>query len=240
MLFPRRGIWILVAAFAAGTASAQVAESARFKILHDMIALQPAARLGLPLGGGGVELSEVGAVNREKLASEIKKHGEAIPPGKQTTITRIRFSDREIEIELDGGGKGKNPILSKIQQAGGHPSDPKQAAGSKIVLKFADKAPTDLTPEGLSLLLNPVLDFGSGAPGVEDAVGHRPDPSGGQVRIGMDRASVVRSLGRPNNRVRATRDGVEREDWIYNGPGLHTTFVTFENDVVIGIREYRP
>jgi hypothetical protein len=102
----------------------------------------------------------------------------------------------------------------------------------------------------LKRLLDPILDFGrrpqqvagvTGAPGAAGAVVDGTDPDADvikEARIGMSRTAVIQALGRPNNRVRETVEGVEREDWIYNGRGLRTTFVTFENDVVVGIREY--
>ncbi|HEX4999814.1 MAG TPA: hypothetical protein VFY29_16460 [Terriglobia bacterium] len=231
------------------TANAQVEQQARFKILHEVITNQAATRIGMPFGDNGVELSDAGVISQNKLADEIKKRGESVPAGKFVTITGIEFSDRAIEVELDGGGNKKGPgILSRIGAGlqngigGGPPkgTTPQPIVGSKIVLKFAGKAPTDLTSAALRQLLDPILDFGRRPGAGVDGVAGSEDP--GEVikeaRIGMDHAAVIRALGRPNNRVRETVNGVEREDWIYNGPGLRTTFVTFENDVVVGIREY--
>jgi hypothetical protein len=124
---------------------------------------------------------------------------------------------------------------------------PAAGAGSKIVLKFAGKAPAELTSAALKKLLLPVLDFGATPETVTGITmtgivsGEAPTAeSPKEARIGMGRTAVIQALGRPNNRVRETVEGVEREDWIYNGRGLRTTFVTFENDVVVGIREYEP
>jgi hypothetical protein len=260
-MLPARPILGVFFAACALTVSAhgQVADQARYKILHEVIATQAATRIGMPYGDEGVELSDSGAIRQDKLASEMKKRGESVPAGKFVTVTKIEFSEKSIEIEINGGGKPKGPgIMSKIGAGvqngiGGAPPkapDPNQVPGSKIVLKFSGKAPKDLTSAGLKRLLDPILDFGrrpqqvagvTGAPGAAGAVVDGTDPDADvikEARIGMSRTAVIQALGRPNNRVRETVEGVEREDWIYNGRGLRTTFVTFENDVVVGIREY--
>ena len=55
----------------------------------------------------------------------------------------------------------------------------------------------------------------------------------------MDREQVTAALGRPDRKVReAEPDGTETEDWIYFQRGLRAQFVTFENDVVVRIRQY--
>jgi hypothetical protein len=55
----------------------------------------------------------------------------------------------------------------------------------------------------------------------------------------MDSNTVLLALGQPNRRNREKNgEGVEQEDWIYNGRGRRTTFVTFEKDVVVKVTEY--
>jgi hypothetical protein len=229
-------------------ARAQVEQQARLRILNEVITAQAAARVGLPFGDTGAELSDSGTIRSDKLAAEIKKQGESVPSGKFVRITKIEFSDRSIEIEVDGGGKKGPGIMSRIGSSvqngiggGGSPKGaPNQPGGSKVVLKFEGKAPVELTPAAFRKLLDPILDFGS-VPGVPDGVaydGETPAAAPREARIGMSRAAVISALGRPNNRVRETVEGIEREDWIYNARGLRTTFVTFENDVVVGVREY--
>jgi len=60
-----------------------------------------------------------------------------------------------------------------------------------------------------------------------------------KARIGMDGNTVLLALGQPNRRRREKNsEGVEQEDWVYVGRGLHQTFVTFEKDVVVSVKEY--
>jgi len=227
---------------------AQISRDARFEILRTVMADQAAARIAMPFGTSGVDLSDAGEVNKEKVEADIKKNGQSIEVGKVVTVTEISFGDKQIEIELDGGGKNKKGFLDRLEVGVGTQTrpvsndDPKKAKGSKVVLKFAAKVPAELTPDQLKQLLSPVLDFekrnflktGIDAlpPEFQEAVKVK------EARIGMDRSTVIMALGRPDKKIREKVDGIETEDWIYFQRGLRAQFVTFENDVVVRIRQY--
>src|SRR6185436_2742224 len=83
-------------------ASAQISRDAKYDILRTVIADQAAARIGLPFGDDGVELSDSGEINNDKLQRDLKKNGQSIEVGKVVTVTDIQFDDSKIEIELDG------------------------------------------------------------------------------------------------------------------------------------------
>ena len=247
-MVPRK-IWaVITAAALAAPAYAQVSRDAKFEILRTVIAQQAASRMALPRGGDGVELSESGQINQDEVNRQLDKDGEAIEPGKVVTVTNVDFGSRSIEIELDGGGKKKKGFLdhlevgigNRTQNVGGDQKE--DAKGSRIVLKFAEKVPVALTPEQLRAFLDPVLDFNRSSflktgvdalpPEFREAVLAK------EARIGMDRSTVLLALGRPDNRVREKVNGVDQEDWIYHGKGYRTTFVTFEDNVVVRIREH--
>jgi len=227
---------------------AQASRDARFKILGTVIAEQAASRIPMPFGTEGVELTDTGTIDQAKVQQQIKKNCQSIEPGKIVTVSAIEFNDNSIEIELDGGGKNKKAWYDRIEVGVGSQTrpvsndDPKKAKGSKVVLKFADKVPADLTPDQLKQLLSPVQDFekrnflktGIDAlpPEFQEAVKVK------EARIGMDRSTVIMALGRPDRKIREKADGIETEDWIYFQRGLRAQFVTFENDVVVRIRQY--
>jgi hypothetical protein len=232
-------------------AMAQLSQDARFAILHSVIAAEGAARMPMPRGGGGLELTDAGQIDRDKLQKEIQKNGQSIAIGRVVSITAIEFGDKSIDIELDGGGEKKKSILSRIQVGvgggpiGGGPQQGQQqkeeeARGSKITLKFAGKVPPTLTGDQLKELLNPVLDFNKQSvakagvdalpPEFKEAVLAK------QVLVGMDGKTVRLALGAPNRKERTP--GTALEDWIYIGRGNKTTFVTLDNDIVVSIREY--
>lgn len=227
---------------------AQISRDAKFEILRTVIADQAASRVGMPFGTDGVELSDTGEVNQQKLEKEIKENGQSIEIGRIVTVTEISFDDNKIEIELDGGGKNKKGFFERLEVGVGSQTtpvsrdDPNKAKGSKVVLRFANKVSAVLTPDELKQLLAPVLDFNKRnflktgidalPPEFQEAVKAK------EAKIGMDRDTVIMALGRPDRKVREKTDGIETEDWIYFQRGLRAQFVTFENDVVVRIRQY--
>src|SRR5215471_5138418 len=147
---------------------AQLSRDARYDILRTVMSDQASARVGLPGGGAGVDLSDSGEINNDKLQREIQKNGQVIQAGKVVTVTDISFDDNKITLQLDGGGKSsKKKILDHIQIGmGGGPVETgpiqtpdKASKGSEVTLHFAKKLPDILTPDQLPQLLDPVLDF---------------------------------------------------------------------------------
>jgi hypothetical protein len=117
-----------------------------------------------------------------------------------------------------------------------------KANGSKISLTFSSKVPTNITFDQLQQLLVPVLDFTkktivstnieSLPPEFKEAVLAK------EAVIGMDQDTVLLALGVPDRKTLEKVNGVEQEEWQYNGRGVKKTFVTFENNIVVGVREY--
>ncbi len=57
--------------------------------------------------------------------------------------------------------------------------------------------------------------------------------------VGMDSEMVLAAMGRPEHKVRERDpEGNDTEDWIYGTPPSKTTFVTFEGNTVIRVKEY--
>ncbi len=231
--------------------SAQISRDAKYDILRTVIADQASARIGLPFGDDGVELSDSGQINKEKLERDLRKNGQSITAGKVVTVTDISFDDNKIDIELDGGGKNKKSFLDRIQVGVGvgnqttpvgRDDKTAKAKGSKIIVRFAKKVPADLKPEQLKEILSPLLDFNKHnfmKTGIDALPAEFQEAvKAKEARIGMDRSTVIMALGRPDNKFRETKDGVYTEQWLYNLRGLRTLFVTFEDNVVVQIKQY--
>lgn len=231
------------------TGAAQASKDARFKILGTVIAEQAAARIPMPFGADGFEMTDQGEIDSRKMQQLLKKNGQAVEPGRMLTITAIEFGDNKIEVELDGGGKNKKAWYDRIEVGMGGQSAPvrkdetSQAKGSKIVLKFAKTVPPDISPALLHELLGPALDFekrnfmktgmDSLPPEYQEAVKIK------EARIGMDGSTVIMALGRADKKTRdKDQQGVLQETWIYYGRGKKATFVWFQNDVVIKIEAF--
>jgi hypothetical protein len=58
-----------------------------------------------------------------------------------------------------------------------------------------------------------------------------------RVLEGMDRDQVLLALGRPVHKSREVKDGLELEDWIYGKAPGRITFVTFNGNKVIKVKE---
>ena len=118
----------------------------------------------------------------------------------------------------------------------------KAPTGSSVTVEFPQNLP-DLTVDDLKNYLGPVLDFNPVSP---IQTFSRPIPpefleaiEANQATVGMDRQMVRMAMGHPQQKVRETKDGVEQEDWIYGIPPQKVTFVTFEGDEVVDVKEYR-
>jgi hypothetical protein len=247
-----RSIFAVLVGFALSVPlPAQLSRDARYDILRTVVADQAAARVALPFGSDGVEIDDSGKINQDKLTKDLQRNGQSVEAGKVVTVTAVAFDDNKIEVELDGGGKNKKSVLDRIQIGMGTGSqtvpvsrDDKtaKAKGSKIVLRFASKVPSDLSPTRLKELLDPLLDFNKHnfmktgidalPPEFQEAVKAK------EARIGMDRSTVIMALGRPNNRFYEKKEGIQNEQWMYQLRGYHTLFVTFEDNVVVEIKQY--
>src|SRR5262245_17537787 len=152
-MFSRASVLAFLLLTIAIPSHAQLSQEARYGVLAGMIAVEGSARIPMPLGKTGVELSESGLINRDKLQKEIADEGSVITAGKIVSITAVEFHDKSIEFEIDNGGTKKKNILSNIQVGVGGMSsgDPQKksptpdAKGSKITLMFADKVPANIT-----------------------------------------------------------------------------------------------
>jgi hypothetical protein len=231
-------------------APAQVSRDGKYEILRVVIADQAAARIPLPFGNDGIELSDSGQINKEKLDKDLRKNGQSVETGKVVTVTAIDFGDNQIEVELDGGGKNKKSIWDRIQVGMGGSGNTvpvsrddkiEKAKGSKVVVKFAGKVPQNLTPDALKEILNPVLDFNKRnfmKTGIEALpVEFQEAVKAKEARIGMDRNTVMMALGRANQKFRDPSKP-NYEQWLYHLRGTRRVFVTFEDNVVVEVKQY--
>jgi hypothetical protein len=228
--------------------------------------LQPMSRLSLvryidgelvqvvraiPAGKKGFHLKAGVPLNENALRMAVASAGSAINPGDHAQITNLDFKDKEIVVEINGGGHGKTRLRDRIHlEVGGVPTmttTPDRPvnpnAGATIYLDF-DKPLPDMTAEELEHFLSGVLDFSkrhsaavqwveSLPPEIQKAIQDK------QPVVGMDHDMVLAAMGRPDRKVREKgTDGNEIEDWIYGTPPAKTIFVSFEGDKVTQVHQY--
>ncbi len=228
--------------------------------------LQPMSRLSLvryvdgelvqvvrsiPAGKKGFHMKAGVPLNENALRMAVASAGSAINPGDRAQITNLDFKDKEIIVEVNGGGKGKTRLRDRIHlEVGGIPTATTTPdtpvntnAGSTLYLDF-DKPVPDMTADDLKHLLGGVLDFSkrhsaavqwveSLPPEIQQAIQDK------QPVVGMDHDMVLAAMGRPDRKVREKgADGNEIEDWIYGTPPAKTIFVSFEGDKVTEVHQY--
>jgi hypothetical protein len=206
----------------------------------------------IPAGKKGFHMKAGAPVNENALRMAVASAGSAINPGDHAQITNLDFKDKEIMVEVNGGGRGKTRLRDRIHlEIGGVPTMTTSSAaapvntnaGATLFLDF-DKPLPDMTPDDLKELLSGILDFSkqhsaavqwveSLPPEIQKAIQEK------QPVVGMDHEMVLAAMGRPDRKVREkTTDGSEIEDWIYGKPPSKTIFVSFEGDKVTKVHQY--
>jgi hypothetical protein len=205
----------------------------------------------IPAGKKGFHMKAGAALDERALRMAVASAGSAINPGDHAQITDLEFKDKQIIVDINGGGKGKTRLRDRIHlEVGGMPTmtttpdtPVNTNAGATLYLDF-DKPLPDMTADQLKQYLSGVLDFStqhsaavqwvdSLPPEIQKAIQDR------QPVVGMDHDMVLAAMGRPDRKVREKNaDGNEIEDWIYGTPPEKTIFVSFEGDKVTEVRKY--
>jgi|SRR5579872_1992855 len=207
----------------------------------------------IPAGKQGLHIKVGEQTDQKQVGLTIATSGSAINPGDKAQITGLEFKDREIVVDINGGGRGKKKRLrDRIHlEVGGVPTMTTTGqetavdtnAGATVYLDFGKPVP-DMTPDELKQYLSGVLDFSKQHSAAVQWVDTLPPDIQNAIRdkrpaVGMDREMVVAALGRPDRKVREkTPDGNETEDWIYGKPPAKTVFVKFDGDKVIKVEQF--
>lgn len=227
---------------------ASLQTSSRLEIIRYVDGEFAKALKPLPAGRDGLKFNPTQPLNAKVLNKALQSQGAAIQPGDTVRITRIEFRNKELVIDLNGGGKKHFHIMQHLQIGVGDlpdqppPDNPQEGMGSTLFLEYGRTVP-DMSPDDLKKQLSPLLDFSSRSaavnwvdtlpPEFKQAIQDR------RAMVGMDHEMVLAAMGRPDHKVRE-RDpqGDETEDWIYGDPPARTVFVTFEGDKVVRVKDF--
>ncbi|MGA8012934.1 MAG: hypothetical protein WB949_10955 [Candidatus Acidiferrales bacterium] len=214
------------------------------------------ARLVQPLPGGkkGFKVPAGKPLDMQRLSDALRLYGTAAGQGDTVQITSIEFRPEQIVLRINGGGKKHFHLRDHLQIGIGGMSTPppqtqnqsyaqQEIPGATLVLDYGRSVP-DMSPDDLKHDLSVLLDFSKQrsatvnwidtlAPQFQEAIKDQ------RAIVGMDSEMVLAAMGRPAHKVRE-RDpaGNDTEDWIYGTPPSRTTFVTFEGNTVIRVKEY--
>jgi hypothetical protein len=211
----------------------------------------------LPAGKEGFIVHIGQPVDANMLDRQVATHGAAVNTGDHVQITKLEFRDRQIIVDLNGGGRGKKRLRDRIHlEMGGIPtarttstqqdSGPpgmQPGLGSTLYLEFSQALP-DMSPDDLKKLLAPFLDFTRQRSASLQWFDTLPIEMKQAIQdrkpvVGMDREEVVAAIGKPEHKVRERdAEGNDIEDWIYGQPPSKTVFVRFTGQRVTSVKQY--
>jgi hypothetical protein len=212
----------------------------------------------LPAGKDGFIVHIGQPADFDMLDRQVATHGAAVSTGDHVQITKLEFHEKQIIVDLNGGGRGKKRLRDRIHlETGGIPTTrtttttPQDSGppgmqpglGSTLFLEFGKPVP-DLSPDDLKKLLAPFLDFTKQRSASVQWVDTLPVEMKKAIQeriavVGMDRDEVVAAIGKPEHKVRERdAEGNDIEDWIYGQPPSKTVFVRFTGTRVTSVKQY--
>jgi len=247
----RAPVWLLLMACLVlqpvDAADRKLTSEERIELIRGLTAEQATAKTLLPRSKKPLVFDSTGDFDQEQWEALAKANGPAVRAGDVLQITKVNLEDDRIVFEINGGSRSGTRWYERIQVGTGRRTSPVGSGsgsaaptGTNLALVFPGQVPP-LTAAETKKMLAPVLDFNlrsaaesyfeSLPPEVQQAVKDK------KAVEGMDREQVILALGRPDNKIRETVDGVELEDWIYGKPPGRVVFVTFDGGKVLRVKE---
>ncbi len=219
----------------------------RVELTRGLMAEYGTLKVLLPRSKKALEFNSDGTYDKKQWAEIAKESGPAGRTGDLVQITKISIETDRILLDINGGFKGGRKWYQGVQVGvnGGMPvpvsqNDSNAPGGTSIVILF-HKPIEPLKAAEVKKMLAPVLDFEKHSvteiyseslpPEVQKAVKEK------RAIEGMNHEQVVMAMGRPEHKSRETKDGMELEDWVYGKAPGKITFVTFNGDKVVKVKE---
>ena len=242
---------------AAASKNSTLQETTKLTLIRYVSGEFAKANKALPAGKEGFHVMVGKTLDPSLLDRSVATHGPAINTGDSVQITKLEFHDKEIIVDVNGGGRGKRRWRDHIQVSMGGsyptmqptgtqdqgPPGLQPGAGSTIFLDFNKQVP-DLSPDELKQLLSPLLNFAKERSAAVQWFDTLPPEMKKAIQdrrpvVGMDREELVAAIGKPDHKVRERDpEGNDIEDWIYGQPPSKTIFVRFQGDRVTSIKQF--
>jgi len=218
----------------------------RLGLVRGLTAEYATAKVMLPKSKRALPVTETARVARqEQWDKSMREFGPAAKPGDAIQVTHVDVNDDNIVLEINGGLRGGGKWYDHVQVGIGSQTQPvsRQAAGTEgltLVVEFREGVPS-MTAIEFKKMMQPMMDFDKRS-ATEDYLENLPEPIKLAIKEkraveGMNREQVLNAVGHPRHKTREFKEGVESEDWIYGLPPGKITFVTFEGDVVVKVRD---
>lgn len=222
-------------------------EEDRIELTRGLMAEYANVKVLLPRSKKPLDFDANGTWDKKQWEEAARQFGPAARNGDQIQITKIEIQDDAIVFEINHGLKSGAKWYDHVQVGMGNSTAPvargnsNAASGTYIALQF-HKPLEPMKAADVKKMLAPILDFERHSatqlyvdalpPEVKQAIVDK------RVTVGMTREQVLLAVGRPAHKSRETdKDGVEVEDWVFGQPPGKITFVTFNGDKVIKVKD---
>lgn len=217
----------------------------RVALIRGISAEYATAKVAIPRSKKAIPYDSNGTFDKAKWSEAGRELGPAARVGDLVQITKVEIHDDSIELEINGGLKSGRKWYERIEVGTGTRTAPvsqggNPTAGTSISVKFAGGVPP-MEPKDFKKVMAPILDFEKRS-ATENYIDSLPGPIQAAIKEkrvieGMDRDQVIIAVGKPRHKTRETKDGVELEDWIYGAPPGKVTFVTFDGNKVVKVKD---
>ena len=228
-------------------ASDKLTYDERVELIRGLSSEFATAKQFLPRSKKPLEFESTGTYDKKHWETVAKEMGPAARTGDQVQITKVTLEEDKILLEINGGLKSGKHWYDRVQVGMGTQTAPVSSGeihpttGTVIELLY-HKPLANLTSTEVKKTLAPLFDFEKHSatqlyaeslpPEIQKAIKDK------RVLEGMDRDQVLLAVGHPVHKSRETNpDGVEIEDWVYGTPPGKITFVTFNGNKVIKVKE---
>jgi len=219
----------------------------RIELVRGLMAEYATVKVLLPRSKKALDFESTGSYDKSAWAALARESGPAARSGDLVQVTKIDLEDDKIVLQINGGYKGGKKWYSGVQITGvgggttpvGN-NDTNSPGGTSIAILF-HKPLEAMKASDVKKMLAPVLDFEKHSvteiysetlpPETQQAIKEK------RVLVGMNREQVMMAVGRPQHKSREVKDGLETEDWVYGTPPGKITFVTFNGDKVIKVKD---
>ncbi len=217
------------------------------ELIRGLTAENAKAKTYFPRSKKPIEYDSGGTWDKQAWLNAGEKLGPAARVGDEVKITRVTLENDKIILELNGGIKSGSHWYDHVQAGMGNATQPVSngggtpSTGTYIAIVF-HKPLEPMKAADVKKMLAPILDFDKHSateiyaetlpPEIKAAIAAK------RAEPGMDQDQVRMALGRPTRSpIRETIDDVEYEDWVFGTPPGKITFVTFNGNKCVKVKE---
>jgi len=221
----------------------------RLTLVRGLSAEYAKVKVFLPRSKKALKLKSDGSYDKAEWKEIGMEFGPVARLDDLVQITHVDIEDDRMTFKINGGFKPGGKWYQRIEVGAGPDGtitqpisqDPKRSVGTTIAIVWDGPIPPEIQVAEVKKILKPVLDFEMRSAS-EDYFAHLPPEIQEAIKarraaVGMTRDQVLTAMGKPRDKVRETKDGLDTEDWIYGLPPGKITFVTFANSKVIKVKD---